>query len=173
MTADMKKNLTGIFMYTLKLILMQNFNSLRMIFIFIICYQLSSAVDSYWQLMTADMKKNWLEFVLYTKVDNCAECQLSSLIFIFISCQQLLSAVDSWWQLLRKKLNGIFIYPLKLIFVPNFSSLGCLGAWLESVKAYGSWLPASGSHQAKLRLLRLSWACAWAWVEQKNIEIHG
>ena len=32
-----------------------------------------------------------------------------------------------------KKSNGIFIYPLKLILVPNFSSPGCLGAWLESV----------------------------------------
>ena len=33
----------------------------------------------------------------------------------------------------KKNLNGIFIYPLKLIPVPNFSSPGCLGAQLESV----------------------------------------
>ena len=72
------------------------------------------------------------------------------------SCYQLLTADDSCYE---KKLNGIFIYPLKLIFVPNFSSLGCLGAWPESVTAHGS-------RQAKLKLLRFSWAGAFAWVEQ-------
>ena len=33
----------------------------------------------------------------------------------------------------KKSLNGIFIYPLKLIPVPNFSCPVCLGAQLESV----------------------------------------
>ena len=36
----------------------------------------------------------------------------------------------------KKSLNGTFIYPLKQIRVPNFSSPGCLGAQLESV-TYG------------------------------------
>ena len=60
----------------------------------------------------------------------CAKFQLSRMIFIFISCQQLLTADDSCH---RKKFNGIFIYSLKLIPVPNFSSPDCLGARLESV----------------------------------------
>ena len=33
----------------------------RLIFIFINCYQLLSATDSCWQLMTVDMNKIWLE----------------------------------------------------------------------------------------------------------------
>ena len=56
---------------------------------------------------------------------------LSRLNFIFINCQQLLTAVHSEWQLLTadescQKIfsNEIFIYPLNLIPVPNFSSLG-------------------------------------------------
>ena len=47
--------------------------------------------------MTADMKKeiNW-NFYIHTKVDTCAQFQLSRLIFIlsaFDSCYQLLTAV--------------------------------------------------------------------------------
>ena len=53
-------------------------------------------------MMTADIKKIQVEVYVYTKVDTCAEFQLSRLILIFISCQQLLSAIDSWWQLLQK-----------------------------------------------------------------------
>ena len=118
-------------MYTLKLILVKNFSSLGCFFIFIHCYKLSSAVDSCWQLMTANMKKIDWNFYIHTKVYTCAECQLSRLIFIFISCQQLLSAFNSWWQLMTadeswndKNLTGLFIYTLKFILVPNFSSLG-------------------------------------------------
>ena len=33
----------------------------------------------------------------------------------------------------EKKLNGINIYVLRMIGLPNFSSAGCLGARLESV----------------------------------------
>ena len=123
----------------------------KLIMIFINCHQLmpvpnfrslgwfsfSSAVNSFWQLMKADDSCKiffWWDLHLPRKADACAKFQLSRMIFIFISCQQLLSAVDSSWQLLRKKLNGIFIYPLKLIPVPNFSSPGCLRAQLESVK---------------------------------------
>ena len=40
-------------------------------------------------------------------------------------CWKLFStAIDSWWQMSWKNLNGIFIFTLKVIFVPNFSSLG-------------------------------------------------
>ena len=35
----------------------------RLTFIFINCYQLLSATDSCWQLMTVDMNKIWLEFL--------------------------------------------------------------------------------------------------------------
>ena len=89
-----------------------------LIFIFISCQQLLMAVDSWWQLMWK--KIDW-NFYVYNKVDTCAEFQLSRLIFIFISCQQLLSADDSWFE---KNLIAIFVYTLKLILVPNFSSLG-------------------------------------------------
>ena len=48
-----------------------------------------------------------------------------------INCHQLSTAVDRWWQLLTEYdscreniLNEIFINTLKLIFVPNFRSLG-------------------------------------------------
>ena len=123
-TADgswFEKKSTGIFMYTLKLILVPNFSSLTW-FSFssnvISCHQLLTAVDSLWQLIWK--KIDWNLYV-YTKVDTCAEFQLSSLIFIFISCQQLISDVDSCWQLMtsdmKKNSTAIFIYRLKFIFV--------------------------------------------------------
>ena len=74
--------------------------------------------------MTAVTNFFWWALHLPPKADTWAKFQLSRLIFIFISCQQLLTVVDSWWQLSRIFLDGIFIYPLKLIPVPNFSSLG-------------------------------------------------
>ena len=90
MPADMNKELTGIFMYTLKLILLPNFSSLGW-FSFssttVSCCQLLTAVDCWWQLI---WKKNYWNFFVHTKVNTCAEFQLSRLIFIFISCQQLL-----------------------------------------------------------------------------------
>ena len=46
------------------------------------------------------------------------------------SCYQLLTADDSCYE---KNLNGVFIYSLNVISVPNLSSAGCLGARLESV----------------------------------------
>ena len=61
MTADMKKNLTGIFMYTLKLVLVPNFSSLAL-------FSFSSAVNSCYQLLTAD--------------DSCYEKKLNE-IFIY------------------------------------------------------------------------------------------
>ena len=73
---------------------------------------------------------DWI-FCVHTKVDICAKFQLSKLIFIFINCYQLSLAVNSCWQLItvymKKKLTGIFMYTLKLILVPNFSSL----AWFS------------------------------------------
>ena len=58
--------------------------------------------------MTAYMKKFDLNFYVHTKVDTCAEFQLSGLIFIFLavkSCYQLLTADDSSYE---KKLKWDF-----------------------------------------------------------------
>ena len=94
----------------------------RLILIFISCYQLSSAVDSWWQLMWKNI--NW-NFYVHTKVYTYAKFLLSRLILIFINFYQLLRAVDSWWQLIWKKNSfDFFRYTLKLIPVQNFSSLG-------------------------------------------------
>ena len=49
----------------------------RLIFVFFNCSQLLSAVDSCWQLMTADMKKIDWNFLVHTKVYMCAKFQLS------------------------------------------------------------------------------------------------
>ena len=97
MTADMKKSLSGIFIYTLELVLVPNFSSLAWFLFSLLvnsCCQLLTAFDSWWQLI---WKKIYCNFYVHTKVGTCAEFQFSSLIFIFISCQQLLSAVDSCW----------------------------------------------------------------------------
>ena len=62
-----------------------------LIFIFISCQQLLTAVDSWWQL---SQNFFWWDLHLPPKADTCAKFQLSRLIFIFISCQQLLTADD-------------------------------------------------------------------------------
>ena len=79
----------------------------------------------------------------------CAKFQLSRLILI-------LSAVNSYWQLLtaddsrhKKNLNGIFIYPLKLIPVPNFSSLGWF-SFLSAVNSCWQLLTADDSCHKKI-----------------------
>ena len=118
----------------------------RLIFIFISCYQLFIAFDSWWQL--SQTKFEW-NFHLPPKADTCAEFWLSGLIFIFICCQQLLTAFDSWWQPSQKKLNGIFIYPLKLIPVPNFSSLGWF-SFLSAVNSCWQLLTADDSCHKKV-----------------------
>ena len=114
MVADMKKKLIGIFMYTLKLILVPNFSVLgwfSFLSTVISCHQLLTAVDSWWQLIRK--KSDW-NFYVHTKVDTCAEFQLSRLIFIFIRFQQLLMAVDSWWQLIWKKIYWNFYVHTKV-----------------------------------------------------------
>ena len=76
-----------------------------------------------------------LSWMFYTQPSGGMRTKflLSRLIFIFISCYQLLTADYSCYE---KKLNGIFIYPLKLIPVPNFSSLG----WFSFLSAVNnSW----------------------------------
>ena len=130
-----KQNLNGIFTYPLKLIPAPNFSSLGW-FSF---YQLSTDVDSFWQLMRAVTKNFEWDFHLPTKADTCAKFQLSRLIFIFISCQQLLTTFDSWWELSQKMLYGIFIYPLKLIPMPNFSSLGWFSFFQLSTAVDNFW----------------------------------
>ena len=64
-----ERELTGIFMYTLKLILMPNFSSLALFYF----HQLSTAVISCWQLMTAVTKKIKWNFLLLPKCDICAK----------------------------------------------------------------------------------------------------
>ena len=88
------------------------------------CHQLSTAVDSWWQLSQKKFKWN---FHPHPKSDMCAKIQLSRLIFFYqlstavISCQQLLTADDSCQV---KNLNVISICTLKVTCVPNSSSLG-------------------------------------------------
>ena len=89
LTADMKKNSIGIFMYLLKLILVPNFSPLSwfsFLSTVISCHQLLTAVNCWWQLI---WKKFDCNFYAYTKVDTCAKFQLSGLIFNFINCYQL------------------------------------------------------------------------------------
>ena len=70
--------------------------------------------------MTAEMKKfNWSLHVL-TKVDTFVKFQLSRLIFIFMNCYQLLTADESCYE---KNSTEIFMYTIKFILGPNFSSL--------------------------------------------------
>ena len=152
-------------MYILKLIPVPNFSSLGCFSFsstFISCHQLLTAVDSWWQLIWK--KFNW-NFYVHTKMYSYAKFQLSRLIFIFISCQQLLTAVDSWWQLSQIFFDGIFIYPLKLILVPNFSSSGCLGAQLESV-TYGRTDVRTDRRQVRIVLTQPWSAGARGWVGQ-------
>ena len=118
-----EKKFNEIFMYVLKIMCMPNISSLGW-------FSFSSAVNSWWKLSKFFL---W-DLHLPPKPDTCAKFQLFRLIFIFISCQQLLTAVDSWWQLSRIFFDGIFIYPLKLIPVPNFSSLG----WVSFLSAFDS-----------------------------------
>ena len=107
MTADMKKMTRSFYVHT-KVDTCAKFQLSRFIFIFINCYQLSTAFDNRWQLMTADMKKFQLSFYIHTNVDTCAKFQLSRLIFIFNNCFHLLTDIDSWWQLIWKKINRNF-----------------------------------------------------------------
>ena len=78
-----------------------------LIFIFISCLYLSSVVNSCWQVMTAAVNKFKLNFHFYPKGYMCAKFQLSRL---------------------------IFNHTLKVIGVPNFSSLGWISFW-SSVKS--------------------------------------
>ena len=123
-----EKNLTEIFMYTLKVIYMPNFGSLGWFLIsstFISCHQLLTAVDSWWQLIW--IKFDW-NFHVHSIGDIFAKFQLSRLIFIFISFWQLLSAVDSWWQLSRKKINWNFHLPPKYDIHAKFELSRLLGS---------------------------------------------
>ena len=73
----------------------------RLIFYLINFYQLSAAVDSWWQLIWIIFDWN---FHVHSIGDICAKFQLSRLTFIFISCQQLFAAVYSWRKLSQKKI---------------------------------------------------------------------
>ena len=109
-------------------------------------------------------KFDW-DLYVHTKVDICAKFQLSSFIFIFISCQQLLSAVDGWWQLLQKKIYWNFHRPPKADACAKFQLCRLLGGLAGECDA------GHAPRQAKLKLLRLSWADACAAPELSNILI--
>ena len=109
---------------------MPNFSSLGW-------FSFLSAVNSCWQLLTADdscHKKNLNGFFIYPlkliPVPNFSSLGWFSFLSAVNSCWQLLTADDSCY---KKNLNGNFIFPLKMMPVPNLSSPGCLGARLESV----------------------------------------
>ena len=129
MTAYMKK-MAGIFMSTLKLVLVPNSSSLEwfsfssvvnswfsMSSNIISCYQLLPAVDSWWQLIWKFFDSN---YHVHSKGGIGAKFQLSRLILIFINWYQLLTADESLYE---KNSTGIFMYNLKLILEPNFSSI--------------------------------------------------
>ena len=124
----------------------------------------------------AAVAKNFkCNFYTHTKSEINAKFQLSRLIFIFISYQQLLTAV----QMLKFFFESwILLLVLKLVCVPSFSLIGWLGARLESVthaqtdgRTHGRTDARTHARQVKLGLLRLSWARAWAWVEQLTISL--
>ena len=95
-------------MYTLKLILLQNFSFLGW-FSFsstvISCHQLSSTVGSWWQLTGIFVYT--LKLIL---VQNISSIGWFSFLSAVNSCWQLFTADDSC----HKKIKRIFIYPLKL-----------------------------------------------------------
>ena len=155
-------------MCMLKSIYVPNFSSLGW-FSFsstaISCWQLLTAVESWWQLIWK--KLDW-NFYVHTKVDTCAEFQLSRLIFIFVSFWQLLSAVDSWWQLSQQKFSGDFIYPLDVKYVPNLRSVCCSWAWLESVTGDGRRVTGDGSRltpgKTRATQAQPSWCLCLRWA---------
>ena len=60
MTVDKKKIYCNIYVHT-EVDTCAKFQLWKLIFIFINSNHLSSDFDSFWKLMTADMKKSWLE----------------------------------------------------------------------------------------------------------------
>ena len=103
-----KKKLTGIFMYTLKLIPVPNFSSLG-------CFSFSSTFISCFQLLTADdswYDKNFTGIFIYTLklllVLNSSSPGWFSFSSTVISCLQLLTSVQGWWQLTWKKIYWNF-----------------------------------------------------------------
>ena len=140
----------------------------RMIFIFINFYQLSSAVDSWWQLI---WKKIYLNFHVPTKVETCAKFQLSRMILIFISCQQLLSAVDNWpavqnyfWEL------NSHIGP-KTRFYAEFHIDWLIGSRARECDARQTDTNCQTPSEDRANLAMLSWARAWVRQLQTTFKI--
>ena len=123
----------------------------RLFFIGISCYQLSVAVDRWWQL---PRKKIKLNLHPQPKGDICAKFQLSRLIFIVISCHHLSSVVISCQQLLtavtQKYWNEIFIYTPKVICVPKFSSLGRVSFSSAVISCYQPSTALDSCHEKNL-----------------------
>ena len=89
------------------------FQSSRTIFIFISCYQLSSVVNNFQQLLTADNScytKKLNRIFIYSLKVMCAKFQSSRTIFIFICFYQLSSVVNSCQQLLTASNRGYELF---------------------------------------------------------------
>ena len=110
-----EKSLNVIFIYTLKVICVPNFSPLGWFSfssVVISFHQLSTAVDSWWQLSWK--KLYWI--LIYTLKVICVPN------FSLLGWFSFSSVVISCWH--EKKLNEIFIYTLRMICVQNFSPLG-------------------------------------------------
>ena len=99
----------------------------NLILIFINFYQLSSAVDSWYDKNLTGLFIYTLKFILVRNFSSLGWFSFSSAVN---SCYLLLTADDSCH---LKKLNGIYIYSLNVMSVPTLSCAGCLWARLESV----------------------------------------
>ena len=124
-------------------------SSAELTFIFISCYQLLTADDRWYE---KKIKWNFIYILKMICMPNFSSLGRFSFLSTVNSCWQfwqLMTAFDSWWQLSQKSFNGIFIYPLKLIPVPNFSSLGCF-SFLSTVNSCWQLLTADDSCHKKI-----------------------
>ena len=110
MTTNLKKNIWNFHLHS-KVSMCAKLWLSGLIFIFINCYRLLTAVDSWQHLI-------WK--IIWPTVDTCAKFWLSRLIFIFINCYQLSLAVDSWYE---KKLPNFQLSKLISIFISCLSAV--------------------------------------------------
>ena len=102
-----EKNLTGIFMYTLKLVLVPNFISLAW-FLFLSavkgCHQVLTADDSCYEKKLNGIFIYLLKLIFVPNFSFLGWFSFSSTV---ISCWQMLTTDDSWYE---KKSTGIFCF---------------------------------------------------------------
>ena len=110
----------------------------------LIHHQLSTAVDSWWQLIW----KKITEIFICTLKFMCAKFQLSRLIFVFIKSCQLLSAVDSWYE---KKIDWNLYLHTKVYMSANFQLIGWISFYqlLSGIDSFWQLLTADDSWYEK------------------------